>query len=383
MYVRLDACVSAVAAEAGLDPDNNSQDKTNIKRWINDTRKEVYSLPVRFSALEFVGEFAGTAVVTAGTVNATQNQAEVTGSSTAFTTAMSGRYIMISTGQWKRISYVSDSTHLTLESSWTGDTVTNQSYMIWKRDYEMPHKVGTILNIFDMGENRYPLAFYDQSEFYQKFGWGDTLSNPQAFTQFGSSDLGLAYLTSTVYTVTTTADSPIVDFAAGSGVVTGLAPGDRLIIGNSSNSTAFYVDRILTDTKVSLRNFVTVSTGSTSATAFATDRLFARFFPGINDTRTYYFEAYKRCYDLYSDDDMIEDGWYPAVKKGAIAKALGYVRDPREAQKLAEAQAEIATLIRNQYRAKNPSPRLKPHITRRYGTSPYSGVFPAKYDTGY
>src|SRR3990167_9849790 len=93
--VRFDTCVSAVAWESGLDPDRVSQDKYLIQRWINDTRREIYELPINWSSREFIGQFAGTANVTAGTVAVTQNQAEVTGSSTTFTTAMARRYIKI------------------------------------------------------------------------------------------------------------------------------------------------------------------------------------------------------------------------------------------------------------------------------------------------
>lgn len=386
MWVTLGTTVSAVASEVGLDPDRVTQDATNIKRWINDTRQEIYNLPLKLSAAEFVGEFAGVANVTAGTVTATQNQAEVTGSGTSWTSSMAGRYMQVSTGQWQRISYVTDTTHLTLESGWPGTGVTGGTYTIWKRYYFLPHKVGQVLTIFDMSNARLPLAFYEASEFYLKFGFGDTFSSPMAFTQFSSSELGYQYLDARTFSsVTSTANSPILDFPSTAGLVTGVAPGDRILLSDgATSSTAFAVDRVYTDTKLALAEaVVAASVATASVTAFAMNRVAVQTFPGISNNNIYYFEAYKRGYDLINNQDLIEEGWYPAVKKGAIAKGCGYIRDPREQQKLAEYSAAIASLIRTQYKAKNPAPRLKPHITGRYGNGSYFGYFPSKYDMPY
>lgn len=368
MSIRLDALVSAIAAEAGLDPDRVSQDKTNIVRWINDTRREIYELPVKFSALEYMGELAGVANVTAGTATVTQNLAEVTGSSTAFATAMSGRYISVGSGAWRRISYVTDTTHLTLEAGWPGTGSTASTYKIWKRDYALPPKVGRVIRFLDTTRQNDELNYFDPQEFNQRYGFGDTFGSPEAYTQFSQSSWEDAYLASTVFTsVGSTANSPILDFTS-VGLVTAMAPGDRINFGNSTTSTAFYVDRILTDTKIALRQHVQITNSSLSATAFSLNRLNVRFYSAIDDTKVFYYEAYKNLYDILNNNDWLEQGWYSAVKKGSIAKAMGYVHDPREQQKLSEYSNEINNLIRNQYKAKNPSPRLRPYIRERYSS---------------
>ena len=377
MAVRLDSLVSAIAHEAGLDPDRVSQDKTNIIRWINDARREIYELPVHFSAMEFVGEFVGVANVTAGTVAATQNQPEVTGTSTSFTTAMAGRYISINSAAWQRIAYVSDTTHLTLESSWNEGSVTGKTYIIWKRDYQLPPKVAKIKRLFDLNERDKPLSLYDPAEFYQRFGFGDTFSPAYAWMQYGQSDIADAFLGKTIYTsVTVTAGSPLVDLASVN-IVTAIAPGDRLIIGNATTSTAFFVDRILTDTRLALTHVCTISTGTTSATAESLNRLNIRFYPSVDSSRVYYFEAYKNLRDLSDNSDLIEPGWYNAVRKGAIAKAMGYITSPREGMKIKEYEFEVANLIRTQYKALNPAIRMKVHIPQRYGLQ---GRFPSDRD---
>lgn len=387
MWVQLGSVVSAVAAEVGLDPDRNAQDKTNITRWINDTRQEIYNIPVRLAAAEFASEFAGVANVTAGTVTTVTNQAEVTGSGTSWTSSMAGRYIQVSSGQWQRISYVSDATHLTLESSYvaTGG-VTGGTYLIWKRYYFLPHKVGQVMNIFDMSNARFPLAYYDPAEFYLKYGFGDNFNPPLAYTQFSTNELGYQYLQAPTFTnVTCTTNSPIVDFPANSGLVTAVAPGDRLLLSDgSTSSTAYAVDRVYTDTRLALMEaFTPASLATAAATAFAMNRVAIQVYPAISLASVYYYEARKVCYDLINMTDLIEEGWYPAIKKGAIAKGCGYIRDPREEQKLKEYVAETQNLIRSQYKAKNPAVRLKPYIPRRYGTGGFFGYFPSRYDIPY
>lgn len=375
MSVRLDVTVSAVAWESGLDPDRVSQDLINIKRFINDTRREIAELPVRFSALEFSGEIVGVVNATAGTAAATLNKAEVTGTSTSWTTGMAGRYIKIDDQAWQRISYVTDTTHLTLDSSWNNTTVTAGTIKIWKRDYPLPAKVAKLLRVIPLNDKDRPAAMYDVSEFYKRYGFADTFDTPvNAYTQFGTQDLADAFIGSTIWTTCTiTAGIPIADFT-GVGMVTALAPGDRLLIGNATTSTAFYVDKVLTDLRVGLSHSPSISTGTTSATGHSLDRLNVRFNPAIDNTNVNYYEAYKKIHDLWDASDFIEEGWYNAVRKGAIAKAMGYVGNPKEVQKIKEYEIEIANLIRNQYKAQNPAFRFKVHIPYRYGQTTRFGT---------
>ena len=365
---RLDVLVSAVAADAGLDPDRVTQHKTEIIRWINETRREIYELPTRLQALEFKGEISTVANITAGTVTTTQDLAEITGSSTSWATAMAGRYISIGDAPWQRISFVTDTTHITLESPWPDAAKSAAAYKIWKRDYALPAKVDKVEEIVPVDDIDNPLAFHDPDEFQARHGFADSFGNPYAYTQYGSQDYATGFLGSTVYTgVTTTANSPIVDFASGAGIVTGIAPGDRVIIGNSTTSTAFTVDRVLTDTKLALRTHCAISTATTSATAQSVgNRLLVNFYMGVSDARVFIYRAKRAFAEMIADNDLLEPGWYMAVKKGAVAKAMGFVGSPREPMKTQEYQAELGTLARNQYKAFNPSPRLKPAIYGRY-----------------
>lgn len=371
--MRMDAVVSAIARDAGLDPDRVGQDEINIFGWVNDTRRELYELPGALSALEFVGELVGLAHVTAGTCKATQTNSEITGSSTSWTTAMAGRYMSIATGAWMRISFVSDTTHLTLESGWPGATVTGQTSRIWQKYYPLPPKVAKINKLVDLSAPRDPVTYYDTAEFHQRYGYGDTMGDPKAYTQFGSSERGLEYLGSTVFaTLTATANSPIIDFGS-TGLVTAMAAGDYVIIGDSTTSTGFYVDKVLTDTKIALNQKMPLGGTSISASAYSKDRLMLQLYPSVDAvSKIFFYEAVKSYSDVVSTADYIERSWYSAIKKGTVAKAMAFVRDPREQQKLGEYEDEKRMLLRNNFKAKNVQPRLKPHITQRYGNSTLS-----------
>jgi hypothetical protein len=196
-----------------------------------------------------------------------------------------------------------------------------------------------------------------------------------------ASDFGVSYQASTVYvSVSSTANSPILDFPASSDLVGKVFPGDRLKVGNATTSTAFAIENVLSNAKVALKNYLGTSSDTLSATALSMDRLLVAFYPGINSTRVYAFEGVRQVHDLSNNGDLLEKGWYSAVLKGAKAKAFGFVRDPREEMAMREYNAEVGKLLRGQAKALNPSPRLKPHIGIRYGQS-----YPAAQDrdTGY
>ncbi len=381
MQIRLDVIVSAIARDAGLDPDRNANDRLNIIGWVNDSRREIYELPNHLEALDFSGEIVGAAVVTAGTISATQGNAEVTGASTAFTSAMNGRFLSVNGAPWQKISFVSDTTHLTLESGWNSTTQSAVPYKIWKRFYELPPKAAKVERVFDYSSPDQPqLAYYDPQEFYSRFGLGDSFGEAEAYTQFQSSDFGDAYLASTVYTsVSATANSPIIDFT-GASLIGTVFPGDRLKLGDSTTSTAFAVERVLTNNKISLKNYISISSSALSATALSMDKLMVAFYPALNNTKVYAFDGVRQLHDLSNNSDFLEKGWYSAILKGSVAKAFGYVRDPREDTKKQEYSSETIKLIRNQFKALNPSNRLKPYIGRRYGST----NMPAEdRDTGY
>lgn len=361
--VRLDVLTSAVANAGGLDPDNVAADKTRILSFINDTRREIYTLPYDFPFLNFHGEIVGTLDITAGTVTVKPDQAEVTGASTSWTTAMSGRYFQAGS-EFQRITYATDSTHLSLEIPWQGVSAASQSYSIQKREYTLPAMVSKVLSLKDHDTDKF-LDYFDYYEFQHRFKDEKTSSNPDAYSVFSGSEVGLSFLDSTVFTgVTSTANSPILTFS-GTELYTAMAPGTRVVFGDSTTSTAFYIERVLNDTKASLNSRVDVTLGGFSATAQNIGSMTLHLWPKPDTARVFTYTAKKRLFDLFSEDDLIEDEWYTAIKLGAVAKTLEYVNSPRYLSKLGEFNGAIANLIRS-YKRHDPYPRLKPLIKERY-----------------
>ena len=362
--VRLDVLVSAVGNAAGLDPENVASDKTRIVSFINDTRRELYTLPYDFPFLDFHGEISGIENITAGSVAATTDKLEITGTSTSFTTAMAGRYIAVDGNPFQRVNFVADTTHLSLETPYTLASGTSLSYVIWKRFYALPPLVSKVISIKDTSEDRF-LDPYDFSEFQARFRLEDTQSNPEAYSSFPLEEVGLGFLDSTVFTgVTSTANSPILNFS-GTGLATALSPGSRVAFGDSTTSTSFYVERVLTDTKVSLTSRVDVTLGGFSATGSNFGRQYITFYPSLDARNILTYTAKKRLTDVFSEDDLIEDEWYTVIKLGSVAKALEYINSPRYGPKLGEYNAAVGNLIRLN-KQHNPFPRLKPLILRRY-----------------
>lgn len=86
--------------------------------------------------------------VSAGTVSTTQNDATVTGSSTAFTAGMVGRWFKAdSDGEWYRITSFASTTSIELESVFEGTAVSGDSYIIGESP-EIPTELHELLPHF-------------------------------------------------------------------------------------------------------------------------------------------------------------------------------------------------------------------------------------------
>lgn len=81
-----------------------------------------------------------------GTINATNNSTTIVGSGTSFGAFMKGYWFVMNDvsqpgeGYWYRIASVTDSTHLTLETFYTQDSVTSAAYRIGQ-SFELPEEV--------------------------------------------------------------------------------------------------------------------------------------------------------------------------------------------------------------------------------------------------
>ena len=84
--------------------------------------------------------------ITGGTVSVTNNSTTVMGSGTSFASYMKGYWFVMNDtaqpgeGYWYRIASVTDTTHLTLETFYTQDSVTGAAYKIGQ-SFELPEEV--------------------------------------------------------------------------------------------------------------------------------------------------------------------------------------------------------------------------------------------------
>ena len=107
------------------------QDKLD---WIQDDICSRYD----FSWLKDYGYLNMTPVYDTGTVTATQDSTAIVGDGTTFTEAMIGRLFKVDDDDnYYEISAFTDTTHITLASSYTGSTTAGADYNIYKTDYPL------------------------------------------------------------------------------------------------------------------------------------------------------------------------------------------------------------------------------------------------------
>lgn len=83
---------------------------------------------------------------TTGTITATNNSQTITGAGTTFTAGMIGRWLQVTNdGYWYRISAFTDTTHVTLETSYEGTTASGQTYTIGESP-EIPEELHDTLS---------------------------------------------------------------------------------------------------------------------------------------------------------------------------------------------------------------------------------------------
>lgn len=106
-----------------------------IGTWVNERWKEIANTNT-LRTLRRTGELVTSAAYTTGTVALTQGSREVTGTSTAWTTALNGQYFRQRTN-WYEIENVTSGTSLRLVSPFTEASATGASYTIAQRRYRL------------------------------------------------------------------------------------------------------------------------------------------------------------------------------------------------------------------------------------------------------
>lgn len=121
---------------------------------------------------------------TTGTVDVVRGSANVTGNSTAFTSAMVGRYLeVLSDGSFYRIDSVTSATLLTLENVYQGTTGSTQAYIIGESP-EIPEQMHEFLPYkvaaaYYGGPRRDPTQAQSMLNYYYTGDFNNSSRNPQ------------------------------------------------------------------------------------------------------------------------------------------------------------------------------------------------------------
>ena len=128
----------ALIVKVNTDTSSSGDEVTAICRdkldWIQDDICSRYD----FSWLKDYGYINIIPVYDTGTVTATQDSTAIVGDGTTFTEAMIGRLFKVDDDDnYYEISAFTDTTHITLASSYTGSTTAGADYNIYKTDYPL------------------------------------------------------------------------------------------------------------------------------------------------------------------------------------------------------------------------------------------------------
>jgi len=363
MRKRFDDAITECGEIIGLDVANITAHEARVARWINDTREAISELPYNFLALQSVVQLRTYTFVTAGTIAVSSNGVEVTGSSTNFDGDLDKPWnrwwlsISSSGGSTMyRIANVVSDTICELEvpfaNTATG-SVSGLSYIISQLYYPVPYAFRTItLAREGLGSNE--VGYRDPIEFDY---YGRSGSFPEVFTIRDTQDTPVE----TVYTgVSSTANSTILS-AEGTFLDDGLQPGDEIRF----LTTAFALKRVLSQTSLELLQAPITTTGDTTATARTGNRHLIQFSPNIDQNNVITLIGYRKVFPLSNDRDLIEDGWWDAVRAGVIVKGYEFLKRP-SGEKVALYNEALKKLIRNQKLSFSRIPRLKPLIGNRY-----------------
>lgn len=139
-----------------------------VKERINQTREKIYAY-ANWVWSKRRGYFITTARYNDGTIDVTQYNETVSGTTTVFTTAMVGRYLIHGDVGYKIRKFTS-TTALEVEVPYVGDTATEETYSICQPEYTLPYYVREIAkdSMRIVGAND-SLTFMTEEEFHDDY----------------------------------------------------------------------------------------------------------------------------------------------------------------------------------------------------------------------
>lgn len=346
-----------LASRLKIDIDAN---EVVIQRKINDAYKEI-ARAYDWEHLRRTGELTTVPNYTTGTVTVTNGSYVVTGSGTAWTSTMEGRFFKPQgSGNWYRISKVQSATQLTLLSPYLDSTLSGQTYSIWKRFYYIYSEVHRIIELGTWIRNG---VLVDKSSTYLGDNELDpsVSGEPESFSLYGADPFERTYSDGTV---TTTQNSNLLT-GVGTSFLGNAEPGDIVTIGGDS----FRVKRVESDTTIRLTNSV-INAVSASTYSIAKDNpIGIQLYFAANASYLFPFTYTKRVYDMLNDSDRPElpEDFDIAILDGAEASRYRELNDARWQPKLQEYVLRVKDLMSQRLLSRPRARVMAPKIYTRGG----------------
>lgn len=283
----------------------NATRLANVKRWLN-TSYQMFQSMFTWSWRLKATSIKLIPIYDDGLVTVTQDSKTVTGSGTAFTSAMVGRYFRANTEEdTYKIVAVTSGTVLVIDKPYIKATKTSASYQIWKRFYSLPSDVQEINEVYSENTSK-RLSMCD---FNNPFSVG----SPYAYKLAGLQRKDVSYNTGTLsasagtYTLT----------GSGTAWIENVTEGDEIVVG----SLTFNVASVDSDTQITtLQEIETAINASTSYTAYQKQNNLIEFSGTPDEAVIIHINYFKKSYDMVSDDDVPEvpERYRDAIVLGAI-----------------------------------------------------------------
>jgi hypothetical protein len=315
--------------------------KARAIRRINQVRTDIASrFAGRWQGLYREGWLGLVPVYSTGTVTVTLDSRTVTGSGTAFTSAMVGRKFLGPDSAYYKIASVTSGTVLILTEPYQSATASGASYQIWKDEYVLYPEANSIIDFVNYIE---PGQMIEDFNRHSRMLAPRATANetPKTFVIVGRQQTVGEYSTGTV------------TGTAGSRTLTGtttawlgnLYPGYELTIG----STTYHVLKVNSDTSLELYQDITTSITTSAYSARGRNALVVRFLkPSSQTVVSYAYNA--KVYPLVDDDD---EDWiaelYSHVLLDGVMK-YDYL-DKNDAVRASQAAQFFENSIRNAHQA--------------------------------
>lgn len=329
-----------------------------LTRKINEAYKEVARV-FDWEHLRNAGELPTVPNYQDGTAAVVNGSRGVTGSGTAWTAAMVGRYFQPPTGQnWYRIMAVTSTTSLTLQTAIV-DTSGSGNYTIWKRFYYLPSRVRKV-HLLGKWTTDGALEGRSQDYFSQLSPNIAATGEPTDYAPYGVDDFESSYVEGSV----TLANDSNVAQGNGTSWLNNAEEGDRLII----SGVTLRVKRVESDTRIVLLNSSTIDVENSAYTISKDSRIGFQFYPSPAKAYVLPYSYYKRVFDMVNenkDRSELPEDFDMAIADGAEASRMRDLDDAKWLQKQLEFTARIKDL-RAKYMVHTPKlQQAKPFIRSR------------------